>query len=205
MSRLLLVRHGETELKSSERLWGHTDVKLDALGLKQAERLRDRLAAEKIDTIYSSNLQRALVTAETIASRHRLAVITCAELREFNYGKIEGLNYEEIRQLYPEFYKSMTQKIPNLKFPDGESVYQLNNRVSQFLGKLKEHTPEQTILIVAHFGLLRIFLCRLLDIGMKRRWQFHLDLASLSILETNQRGAILSLLNDVSHLAQVRD
>ncbi len=203
MSRLLLVRHGETELKSSERLWGHTDVKLDALGLKQAERLRDRLAEEKIDTIYSSNLQRALVTAEIIAARHQLAVVLCAELREIDFGHLEGLTFDEINQLYPEFYKSMGERRPNIKFPSGESVYQLNNRVSQFLGRLKKHTPEQTILIVAHFGLLRLLLCRLLGIGIKQRWQIHLDLASLSILETNQQGAILSLLNDVSHLAEV--
>ena len=203
MSRLLLVRHGETALKSSERLWGRTDVKLDALGLKQAERLCERLAEEKIDVIYSRSLKRALVTAETIASKHQLKVISCTELREFNYGKIEGLTHKEVSQLYPEFYKSMTQKNTNLKFPGGESVYQLNNRVSQFLDRLKKHTPEQTILIVAHFGLLRVLLCRLFGIGIKRRWQFHLDLASLSILETNQQGAMLSLLNNVSHLAQL--
>ena len=203
MSRLLLVRHGETELKSSERLWGHTDVRLDALGLKQAERLCERLAEEKIDVIYSSSLKRALVTAETIASRHQLKVISCAELREFNYGKIEGLTHKEISQLYPEFYKYMTQKNTNLRFPGGESVYQLNNRVRQFLDRLNNHTPEQTILIVAHFGTLRVLLSRLFGIGVKRRWQFHLDLASLSVLETNHQGAVLSLLNDVSHLAQL--
>jgi len=203
LSRLLLVRHGETELKSSERLWGRTDVKLDTLGLKQAEKVCERLAEEKIDVIYSSSLKRALVTAEIIASRHRLNVISCAELREFNYGKIEGLTHKEISQLYPEFYKSMIQKNANLRFPGGESVYQLNNRVSQFLDRLNKHTPEQTILIVAHFGLLRVLLCRLFGIGIKRRWQFHLDLASLSVLETNQQGAMLSLLNDVSHLAQL--
>ena len=203
MSRLFLVRHGETELQSSERLWGITDVKLGALGLKQAERLRDRLVEEKFDTIYSSNLKRALKTAEIIASRHKLPVITCPELREFNYGEIEGLNQEQIKELYPEFHKSMMQRSSNLRFPGGESVYQLNNRVSKFLPKLKKHTPKETILIVAHFGLLRVLLCRLLDIGIKRRWQIHLDLASLSILETNQKGGTLTLLNDVSHLAQV--
>jgi len=176
---------------------------LDVLGLKQAERLCERLAEEKIDVIYSSSLKRALVTAEIIAAKHQLKVITCTELCEFNYGKIEGLTHKEISQLYPEFYKSMMQKNTNLKFPGGESVYQLNNRVSQFLDRLKKHTPEQTILVVAHFGLLRILLCRLFGIGIKRRWQFHFELASLSILETNQQGAMLSLLNDVSHLAQL--
>ncbi|MFC2062626.1 histidine phosphatase family protein [Chloroflexota bacterium] len=201
MARLFLVRHGETELKSSERLWGHTDVKLDALGLRQAERLRDRLAAEKIDVIYSSNLQRALVTAETIASRHRLDVIACPELREFYYGKAEGLNYEEIKERYPELHAAMTQKSPSFQFPDGESVDDLAKRVDQFVIRLKKHTPEETVLIVAHFGVLRTLVCRLLGVELGQRWQFHLDLASLSIMETNRQGAEVILLNDVSHLA----
>jgi broad specificity phosphatase PhoE len=201
LARLFLVRHGETELKSSERLWGHTDVKLDALGLRQAERLRNRLAVEKMDVIYSSNLQRALVTAETIASRHRLKVIACPELREYYYGKAEGLNYEEIRIRYPELYQALIEKSPSLRFPDGESVDDLAMRVDQFTSRLKIHTLEETVLVVAHFGVLRTLICRLLGAELRQRWQFHLDLASLSIMETNRRKAELILLNDVSHLA----
>ena len=203
MSRLLLVRHGETELKSSERLWGHTDVKLDALGLKQAERLRDRLAEEKIDTIYTSNLQRALVTAEIIAARHQLAVVSCAELRELDFGRLEGLTFNEINQLYPEVVELRMKRSPKLKYPGGDSFVEFSKRVSKFLSRLEQHTAEETILIVAHSGVLRVLLCRLLNMDLGHLWQFPLDLASLSILETNQQGAILSLLNDVSHLAQV--
>lgn len=203
MSKLLLVRHGETELKSSERLWGHTDVKLDALGLKQAERLRDRLAQEKIDSIYSSNLQRALVTAEIIAARHQLAVVLCAELREIDFGHLEGLTFNEINQLYPEVVKLRMKRSPKLKYPGGDSFVEFSKRVSKFLSRLEQHTAEETILIVAHSGVLRVLLCRLLNMDLRHLWQFPLDLASLSILETNQQGAILSLLNDVSHLAQV--
>lgn len=203
MSKLLLVRHGETELKSSERLWGHTDVKLDALGLKQAERLRDRLAEEKIDSIYSSNLQRALVTAEIIAARHQLAVVLCAELREIDFGHLEGLTFNEINQLYPEVVKLRMKRSPKLKYPGGDSFVEFSKRVSKFLSRLEQHTAEETILIVAHSGVLRVLLCRLLNMDLRHLWQFPLDLASLSILETNQQGAILSLLNDVSHLAQV--
>ncbi len=67
MSRFILVRHGDTKLNSRERFWGHSDVELSAAGVAQAEKLRDRLATEKISAIYSSELQRALLTAETIA------------------------------------------------------------------------------------------------------------------------------------------
>lgn len=200
MSKLFLVRHGETELNSAERYWGRSDVKLSVAGIDQAERLRDRLAVEKIDAVYSSNLERALVTAEIIASRHQLAVITCADLCEVDFGQLEGLNFSEISQLYPEVAKLWAERSTKLKYPGGESLVEFNNRVSKFLSKLDKHTVGETILIVAHAGVLRTLVCQLLGIDPQRRWQFRLDLASLSILETHQQGAILSLLNDVSHL-----
>ena len=200
MSRLLLVRHGDTELNSAERYWGRSDVKLSAAGVEQAEGLRDRLAVEKINAVYSSNLERALVTAEIIASSHQLAVITCAELREVNFGQLEGLNFSEISRLYPEVAKLWAERSTKLKYPGGESLVEFNTRVSKFLSRLDKHTVGETILIVAHAGVLRTLVCQLLGIDPHRRWQIRLDLASLSILETHQQGAILSLLNDVSHL-----
>jgi len=200
LSRLLLVRHGDTEFNSAERYWGNSDVKLSTAGFRQAERLRDRLATEKIDAAYSSDLQRALATAKLIASAHQLKVITCAELREINFGKIEGLTFDEVSQLYPEVTKLWVERNPELKYPGGESIGGFTKRVSKFLSRLEEHTEEETILIVAHSGVLRTLICLLLGIELQHRWQFRLDLASLSILETYPQQAILSLLNDVSHL-----
>lgn len=200
MSRLFLVRHGETTLKSSQRLWGRTDVELSALGLKQAEKLRDRLASEKIDFIYSSDLKRALVTARTIASRHQLDITTCAELREFNYGKVEGLTFEEIDRLYPECSRYLIERSPDLRFPDGESLTELGKRVGKFTERLKEHKAEETILIVVHSGVLRTLICQLLGIELKYFYQFVPELASLSIVETYPGVAILNLFNDISHL-----
>lgn len=200
MSKLLLVRHGDTKLNSAERFWGQTDVEMSAAGMRQAERLRDRLAAQKIDVIYTSNLSRAAVTAKIIASRHQSDIITCAELREINFGKFEGLTFKEINQLYPEATELWSNWSLTLKFPGGESADELNNRVSKFLNRLEKHTPEETILIVAHSGPLRLLVCHLLGIELQHWRQISLDLASLSIMETHPQGAILNLLNDVSHL-----
>ena len=195
------MRHGYTALNSAERYWGRTDVELSTDGLRQAERLRDRLATEKIDAIYSSNLKRALVTAETITSRHRLEVITCAEMDEMNFGELEGMTFDDIHRLHPEVVKLWRRGDPKLKFPGGESLEEFNRRVTQFAARLKEHAPQETILIVAHSGSLRSLMCHLMDIELKRRWQFRLGFASLTILETYPQGAILHLLNEVSHLA----
>jgi alpha-ribazole phosphatase len=201
MSRLLLVRHGETELNSAQRYWGRSDIKLSPLGVRQAERLGDRLAAQKIGTVYSSDLQRAWATARTIASRHRLGVTTCAELREINFGKIEGLSLEEISQLFPEFAaKWKARRSTDIEFPGGESLDQLHSRVGNFMSRLKQHKAEETVLVVAHAGVLRSLICQLMAIELRYIYQIRLDLASLSILETHPTGAILTLLNDTSHL-----
>lgn len=200
MSKLLLVRHGNTKLNSAERLWGQTDVELSADGMRQAQRLCDRLAAQKINAIYTSNLQRASVTAEIIASSHQVDIVTCPELREINFGKIEGLTFKEVSQLYPEVTRLWSKWSLALKYPGGESVTELNNRVSKFLERLEKHTPEETILIVAHSAPLRLLICHLMGIGIEHWRQIRLDLASVSILDTYPQGAILNLLNDISHL-----
>ena len=202
MSRLLLVRHGETELNSAERYWGRTDVPLSAVGLRQAERLRHRLATEKINAVYSSDLRRAALTAETIASRHKLNVIICPELREIDFGQLEGLTFDQISQLYPEVTRLWIERSPKLKYPDGESTYQLNNRVSIFRRRLKKHAEEETILIVAHSGVLRTLACQLLGLEPRHLWQIRLDLASLTVIEAHPQEAIITLLNDTSHLTE---
>jgi len=200
LSKLLLVRHGDTQAGSSLRYWGQSDVELSAIGLRQAENLRNRLATQKIDAIYTSNLMRASVTAKTIASKHQLDIIACDELNEVNFGKIEGLTFDEVSQLYPEVAQTWLSHSLNLSFPDGENFDKFNNRVSKFLSRLDKHTPEEVILIVAHAGPLRLLLCHILGLEICHWRQFRLDFASLTILETYSEGAIVNLLNDVSHL-----
>jgi alpha-ribazole phosphatase len=200
LSRLLLVRHGDTELNSGERYWGYTDVKLSLAGIRQAERLRDHLAMEQIDVVYSSDLRRALRTAETIASRHNLKVITCPELREINFGQLEGLTFEQVSQLHPEVTRLWIERSPKLKYPGGESLEELNNRVSSFVRRLENHAEQETILTVAHSGVLRTLVCQLLGMELRQRWQMRLNLASLTVVETYPQSAILCLLNDVCHL-----
>jgi alpha-ribazole phosphatase len=200
MSRLLLVRHGETQLQSSLRYWGKTDVPLAKSGIHQAELLKARLANEKIGLIYSSPLKRAEETAKIIASAHGATVEVCAELREVDFGEIEGLNYREILERYPEIARLWTIRCEELVYPSGESLAELETRVGTFAAKLKKENPKGSTLIVAHAGVLRSLICQMLEMGSKHRWNIRLDLASLSIIETFPEVNILNLLNDTSHL-----
>jgi broad specificity phosphatase PhoE len=201
LSRLLLVRHGETAMNSALRYWGKTDVDLGAAGIEQAGRLRRRLENEKIDHIYSSSMQRTMLTARTIASGRNLAVTGCDELREIDFGRIEGLDYSQVQVQFPQVARMWAGRDPALVYPEGESLAQLDARISRFLQRLSVHAENETLLIVAHSGVLRSLMCLLLELESGCRWKLRLDLASLSIVDTYPDTAILSLLNDTSHLS----
>lgn len=199
MSKLLLVRHGETAFNSAHRFQGHTNVELSATGIAQAEKLRDRLAKEKIDLAYASDLKRAVKTAELITSRHKINAISTPELREINYGEMEGLTFDEINRLHPEVANECIDWSCELKFPGGEGFQEFSKRIQGFSERLNKHAPEQTVLVVAHGGPLRLLLCYLLELELWHWRQFQLDVASLSIVMTYPDVAIVNLLNDTSH------
>lgn len=200
MSRIILVRHGNTKLNSGKRFWGKTDVTLSNFGIRQAEQLRDRLADEKIEAVYTSTLSRARLTAEIIASGHKCNITACDELNELNFGFVEGLTFEEIKRQYPDLGEVLSGFDTLVQFPGGESFTELDNRVQKFLETLHKYKPKETILIVSHSGTLRLMISHLLGIGIEHWRKIRLDMASLSIIETYPQGSILSSLNDISHL-----
>ena len=200
MAKLILVRHGITKLYHEQRFWGKTDVELSEAGIKQSEQLRDRLAKEKINAVYSSTLKRARTTAEIIAIKHNLTVQPCQELDECNFGYAEGLTFPEIQTLHPELAKALDGFDTPVQFPGGESFGDFEKRVKGFLNRLTEYKDKDIIVVVAHGGTLLLIICHLLEIGAKHWRKMRLELASISVLDTYPRGAILSSLNDISHL-----
>lgn len=203
MAKLILVRHGSIRLQQhDERFWGKTDVELSDAGVRQSEKLRDRLAKEKVTTIYSSSLYRARTTAQLIASKHGLNVQHCEELDECNFGYVEGLTFAEIQNLHPELAKSLIGFDMNVQFPGGESFRDLDKRVRSFLKRLADHKERDndTIIVVAHGGPLLLLVCHLLEIDSSNWRKMRLELASVSIINTYPGGVILNSLNDISHL-----
>ena len=199
MAKLLLVRHGKTEGESG-RYYGHTDIGLSQEGVKQAEMLRDRLVSQNLNVIYSSDLKRAFDTAEIIATAHKLKVIPRSELRELDVGKLAGMTFEEMKERYDGAAKLLSGQEPDISAPGGESLRQMSVRVQRFVAQVQEQPPEQTLLVVAHGGSLKVLLCLLLGISLEHWWQFRLAYTSLTVVETYSEGAVLCLLNDTSHL-----
>jgi len=200
LARLLLARHGLTEFNEDRRFMGYSDIELSAAGRRQAEKLRDYLADEKINAVYSSDLKRTTEMAEIILAGRELDINTCPELRECDYGTCEGLTFGEINSRYPKVAEMCIDFTLDLAFPDGECFTDFFERTSRFIERLKEHGRSETVLISSHNGPIKILLCRLLGIADDHWWQLRVSNASLSVMETSPRGAVLTRLNDVSFL-----
>jgi alpha-ribazole phosphatase len=200
LARLLLVRHGITEYNTDIRFQGHTDTELSGEGYRQAEKLAERLAEEPIDAVYSSDLKRAIATAEAVASRKGIEIVQSPELREMNYGEIEGMTFSELNEKYPEVGKNIMDFNTDLSLPGGETFLGFAERIRGFEDVLSEYNEDQTVLIVSHGGVLKTLVCNLLGIDYSHWPQIGFSNASLSIVFTYRRRTVLNLLNDVSHL-----
>lgn len=200
MARLLLVRHGETDWNLAGRYQGQMDIPLNARGQEQAKALGVALQRETIHAAWASDLRRAWDTAQLITARQNLPVTPEPRLRELCFGSWQGLTYSEIQQRLPQSLAAWQLDPMRNAPPGGETLEQLAGRVGSLFNELSSRSPEEVLLVVAHGGAIKILLCLALGLPPSQYWQFRLENASLSELGLYPQGAIISRLNDTSHL-----
>jgi len=200
MTKVFLIRHGETVWNKELKYQGHTDTPLSDEGLRQAHLVADRLAGEKLAAVYASDLSRALVTAETIAARHGLSVTAIPELREVRFGEWEGLTYEGINKRWPEEFVQLFHRTDEVRIPGGETFREVKERAAAALARIVARHPDQTIAVVSHGGTIRTIICAALDIHLNHVWDMRQDNTAVNILEYHKNRIILTLLNDVPPL-----
>jgi alpha-ribazole phosphatase len=198
----LLARHGETAYNAQARYQGQTDLRLSRVGRRQAAALASRLAHEGIHAVYASDLRRASETAATIAAPHRLPVRGEPRLREMAFGAWEGLTHAEIGERDPQALAAWQADPLGSVPPGGESLTQMAARVRSAFDSIIALHPEQTVLLVAHGGPLRVLLCLALGLPCQAHWRFRLDAASVSELCVCEGDASLIRLNDTACLNQ---
>ena len=151
---LILIRHGETEWNSEGRLQGHEDVPLNRLGLAQAEALGTRMAGERFHALYSSDLSRALATAQRIAAATGHEVKRDRRLRERHLGALQGVHRDTADREMPEVYVLYKASDPDYVIPGGESTRQFSSRVLACIDDLMRRHTGETVVVVAHGGVL---------------------------------------------------
>lgn len=209
MKTLYIVRHGETEWNKIGRYQGITNVPLNENGIAQAKACGNALKDVHFDRILSSDLSRALVTAETIRGNRQLEIKTDERLREINFGDWEKLLFTEIEERWPGLINQMYRRPDIVKVPNGESFQEVQDRawsaVSDFLN---ENNEDETILITCHGGTIRTILCKLLDISISHCWNFSQENTAINRVFYNGMGEsdhnILNLLNDTAHVDNLR-
>jgi 2,3-bisphosphoglycerate-dependent phosphoglycerate mutase len=153
VTTVLLARHGESDWNRAKRWQGHADRPLTDLGRLQAEELAERLADTELDAVYSSDLRRAVDTAEAVARRRGLAVRTMRDLREVDVGAWSGLTRAEAEAQFPEGYARWIEGGEG--WHDGETYEQLRIRVVKAIRSIAENHPDGRVLVVAHGGTIR--------------------------------------------------
>ncbi|PRX29865.1 alpha-ribazole phosphatase/probable phosphoglycerate mutase [Orenia metallireducens] len=200
-TKIILVRHGETDWNRELRFQGSKDIQLNDNGIEQAEKLAQRLAAEEIDVIYASDLERAYKTAKTVAKEHDLEVDKFKELQEISFGQWEGLTYNQIQEKYQAEW-AMWEEDPALNgAPEGESLKDVQERSIKKLEEIISRHLGNTILIVSHGGVIKVLISTLFGIPLAKAWQLMQSNTSVNIINYYEEDKVaLELFNCTKHL-----
>ncbi|XP_057975497.1 phosphoglycerate mutase-like protein 4 [Malania oleifera] len=201
-AEILVVRHGETAWNAVGVIQGHIDVELNDVGRQQAVAVAERLSREaRITAVYSSDLKRALETAQTIAVNcGGLEVIKDPGLRERHLGDLQGLVYHEMAKVNPKAHKAFVsqtdQEIPG----GGESLHQLNQRCISALQRIASKHIGERVVVVTHGGVIRSLIKRADSSGEFRGKILNTSITTFHL--SDGEDWIIRAWGDVSHLNQ---
>ena len=154
MIELLFIRHGETDWNRQQRFQGQIDVPLNATGQAQAGRMAARLAADRHDALFSSDLQRARATAAPLAAAWGRTAVPLPGLREQHFGVLEGLDVPTIQARHPELWQRWLEHRADYALPGGESLRQFHTRVMAAVRELVDAGHGARLAVVTHGGVL---------------------------------------------------
>ncbi|MGH3804373.1 MAG: bifunctional RNase H/acid phosphatase, partial [Pseudonocardiaceae bacterium] len=201
-TRLLMLRHGQTEHSAQRRYSGRGDLPLTELGERQATAAAARLStADGVTAVISSPMLRARQTAKPVADALGVPLNVHDGLIETDFGAWEGLTFTEARERDPDLHTRWITDT-SVAAPDGESMDAVHRRVRRVRDQLIAEYGGATLVVVTHVTPIKALLRMALDAGPSLLHRLHLDLASLSVAEFYPDGpASVRLVNDTSHLS----
>ena len=205
MTKLILIRHGESEANAKGIFAGQIDPDLEQKGLDQAKLTAKYIADNyKVDKIYSSDLQRAYKTALCLADVTGIEVEKNQNLREIFAGDWEGLTFEQLAEKYPDDFGVWLNNIGKSRCTDGESVAELGKRVMEVLTKIAKDNEGKTVAVATHATPIRVMQSLVETGGLDEMenipWVAN---ASVSVFEYDGNWKITSLSVD-AHLAELK-
>lgn len=169
MSTLLFIRHAETDMAG--RFCGHSNPPVNVRGRQQIQMLLKALTPKLIDAVYTSDLQRAVTTADALANAFACPSSTTSALREINFGAWEGLTWPEIETKDASYARDWSNAYPNLPAPGGEPFDAFQSRVLTEVQHLLTLNGEGCFAVVTHAGVMRVVLRTLCGLDEKEAWE----------------------------------
>ena len=202
MTRILLTRHGHVDGIRPARFRGRAELALTEHGLAQAAALARRIARHwKPAAVYTSPLQRCVVTGGKIAAACGVAASVYEGLGDIDYGAWQMRTHEEVEAETPAAYQ-LWRSAPHLvRFPDGESLQDVVARTADALRMVLEKHAADTVVLVGHDSVNRALLLQLLDQPLSAYWRLSQDPCTLNEIEVFAAGDVrVGCINDTSHL-----
>ena len=206
ITRLYLVRHGQSAGNAEGRFGGHSATPLSELGIRQAEMTAKSLAKERIDAIYSSDLHRAVQTAEPLAKLLDLPIIKTPAFRERHVGVLEGLTFDESKQSFPKDYYALVNRNIQHVITKGESYRHLLRRATGELREILRTHQNEKVVIYSHTGaicFLTLYLVGAINRHTKQTPWLVTSNCGINRFEIRSRTNIRVLaVNDTRHLTK---
>ncbi|OYT70344.1 MAG: alpha-ribazole phosphatase [Chloracidobacterium sp. CP2_5A] len=158
VTTLLLIRHGQTADGPAPRCHGWTDLPLSEEGARQVKRLAQYLRAWRVDALYASDLIRSRHTAEILAAGRNVRPVIRPELREINFGDLEGCLVDELPARFPATVAAWRANPATCRFPNGETFQEVKRRVLPTVESLVARHAGQTAALALHSGVNRVIL-----------------------------------------------
>ena len=209
-SRIILVRHGETNWNKEGRFQGQIDIPLNENGKHQAQKASEFLKNIKFNKAYSSSMDRPYETAKIIIQNDdHLKIKKVKELVEISHGLWEGKLEKEIKENWPELLNTWHENPEEVQMPEGESIGQVSERsISAWCNICKSQNTNDTTLLVAHDAVNKTLLCHLLGLSYSDIWMIKQGNGGISVIDIfsdKRNECVISALNITTHLGSVLD
>jgi broad specificity phosphatase PhoE len=200
MTKVYVVRHGQTAWNLEEVFRGRADIPLDETGKKEVHLAGEALKDETLHAVYSSPLSRSMETAENIAKFHSLSVVPLEAIIDISYGEWEGVSLEKVEKNYPDLYALWLNEPHKVRFPKGETLEEVRLRTMNAIEDLLQKHQQENIVLVAHRVPNKVICCALLGLDNHHFWRIQQDTASTNLFVFKNDQWIVSFLNDTSYL-----
>jgi len=194
MTTIYLLRHGALPGDSRDRFIGQTDLALAAAGIAQAEAMAQALLGREIGVVHCSDLARSRQTADIIARALGVDAIAHPEFREVSLGDWEGLLRQEVAARWSDEFAARGRDIDHYRPPGGESFGDCLARAWP-VWKSIARAECKAVALVAHAGVNRLLLCRLLGMPVQNMFRLGQDYGCVNVIETDRKGARVRLVN----------